>query len=90
MGHCNKALKYVGFQVLTAASMKSIAFREVALCSLVEVDRRFRGAYCLHHQGGETVMMEAVRTSETSVFLNEITQRYVSQGCHLQVLTQIS
>jgi hypothetical protein len=25
-------------------------FRDVAPCSLVEVYRRFRGAYCLHHQ----------------------------------------
>jgi hypothetical protein len=24
---------------------------DVAPCSHVEVDRRFRGAYCLHHQG---------------------------------------
>jgi hypothetical protein len=24
---------------------------ELALCSHVEVDRRFRGAYCLHYQG---------------------------------------
>jgi hypothetical protein len=26
-------------------------FWVVAPCSLVEVYRRFRGAYCLHHQG---------------------------------------
>jgi hypothetical protein len=26
-------------------------FWDVAPCSLVEIDRRFRGAYCLHHQG---------------------------------------
>jgi hypothetical protein len=24
---------------------------DVARCSLVETDRRFRGAHCLHHQG---------------------------------------
>jgi hypothetical protein len=35
-------------QVLTAASMKMTAFWDIALCSLVEVDRRFRGAYWLH------------------------------------------
>jgi hypothetical protein len=39
---------FVRFQVLTAASMK-IAFWDIASCSLVEVDRRFRDAYCLHH-----------------------------------------
>jgi hypothetical protein len=31
--------------------LKMTAFWEIAPCSLVEVDRRFRGAYCLHHQG---------------------------------------
>jgi hypothetical protein len=43
----------VGFQVLTAVSMKFRVFWDVAPCSHVEVDRRFRGAYCLHHQGDE-------------------------------------
>jgi hypothetical protein len=31
------------------------AFWDIAPCSLVEVDRRFRGAYCLHYQGDETL-----------------------------------
>jgi hypothetical protein len=39
-------------QALTAASMKIRAFWDVVPCSL-GVDRRFRGAYCLHHQGDE-------------------------------------
>jgi hypothetical protein len=29
------------------------AFWDVTPCSLAGVDRRFRGAYCLHHQGDE-------------------------------------
>jgi hypothetical protein len=32
-------------------SLKMTVFWYVALCSLVEIDRRFRGTYCLHHQG---------------------------------------
>jgi hypothetical protein len=40
-------------QVLTAASMKITIFWDVAPCSLVEVYRRFRGAFCLHYQGDE-------------------------------------
>jgi hypothetical protein len=44
---------YVRFQVLTAASMKFRVFRDVAPCGYVEVDRSFRGAYCLHHQGDD-------------------------------------
>jgi hypothetical protein len=36
----------VSFQVLTAASMKMTLFWDVAPCSLVEIYRRFRRAYC--------------------------------------------
>jgi hypothetical protein len=43
----------VRFQILMAANMKMTAFWDIVPCSLVEVDRRFRGAYCLHHQGDE-------------------------------------
>jgi hypothetical protein len=32
-------------------SMKFIVFWDIAPCSHIEVDRHFRGAYCLHHQG---------------------------------------
>jgi hypothetical protein len=31
--------------------MEVRAFWDMAPCSLVEVDRRFRGSYCLHHKG---------------------------------------
>jgi hypothetical protein len=37
----------VRFQVLTAASTKITAFWDTEPCSPVEVDRRFRDAYCL-------------------------------------------
>jgi hypothetical protein len=56
---------YVRFQVFMAVSMKMTVFWNVAPCSLVEIDRRFRGAYYLHHQGA--LIMEAVNTSEMSV-----------------------
>jgi hypothetical protein len=38
----------VRFQVLVASSPNMTAFRDISSCILVEVDRRFRGAYCLH------------------------------------------
>jgi hypothetical protein len=44
---------HVGFEVLTAASVKMAVFRVVAPCSLLDVYRRFRGACCLHHQGSK-------------------------------------
>jgi hypothetical protein len=40
----------MSFQVAMAASTKITAFWVVALCSFLEVDRRFRGTYCLHNQ----------------------------------------
>jgi hypothetical protein len=61
------------FEVLTA-SMKMTAFWDIVPCSLVEVDRRFRGAYCLHHQ--IALLMEAVCTSEMLVFFKEATEGY--------------
>jgi hypothetical protein len=35
-------------------------FWDVDPCSHVEVDRRFRGAYCLHHQGDEYAAREKI------------------------------
>jgi hypothetical protein len=46
-----KIIYSVRFQVFTAASIKFTVFRDVPPCSHIQVDRRFRGAYCLHHQG---------------------------------------
>jgi hypothetical protein len=41
---------YVRLQVLTASSMKMRVFWDVASYCHVVADRRFRGAYCRHHQ----------------------------------------
>jgi hypothetical protein len=46
-----KTRELVGFEVLTAVSMKMAIFWVVAPCSLVEVYKLFRGPCCLHHQG---------------------------------------
>jgi hypothetical protein len=34
--------------------MKFTVFWDVEPCSHVTVDRRFKGAYCLHHQGDDS------------------------------------
>jgi hypothetical protein len=44
----------VGFEVLTAVSMKMAGFWVVAPCSLVEVYQRYRGPCCHHQQGDVT------------------------------------
>jgi hypothetical protein len=46
----------IRFQVLTAASMKFRVFWDVLQCSQVDVDRRFSGAYCLHHQADDVYL----------------------------------
>jgi hypothetical protein len=56
--------------------MKFRVFWDVAPFSHVEVDRRFRNMYCLHHQG---LPDNAVRTFETSVSFNVTTQRYIPE-----------
>jgi hypothetical protein len=33
--------------------LQTTAFLDIASCTLVEAERRFRGAYCLHLQGKE-------------------------------------
>jgi hypothetical protein len=58
-------------------SMNMTAFWDVALCTLMELDWCFRGAYCLHHQGDEV----AVCTFET-VYFHETAWCYVPQSCH--------
>jgi hypothetical protein len=50
-----------------AASMKMTDFLDIAPCSIVEANRRFRGAFA-------SMMIEAVRTSETSVYFKETTR----------------
>jgi hypothetical protein len=47
----SEQMKPVRFQALTAASMKKTAFWDTAPCSLTQLDRRFRCAECLQHQG---------------------------------------
>jgi hypothetical protein len=68
----------VGFQVLTASNMKMRAFCDIAPYNLAEVDRRFRG---LHHQD---LIMEAVRTSQTTVYFEETKRPHIPEGYCLQ------
>jgi hypothetical protein len=60
----------VRFQVLTAASMKIRAFWNIAPCSLVGVDRCFTVITI-------ALVMEAVRTSEPTVYYNVTTRRNI-------------
>jgi hypothetical protein len=52
--------------------LKMRVFWDVVPCSHVGVDRRFRGAYCLHHQG-----------PETSINFSVTTWHYIPEDSHL-------
>jgi hypothetical protein len=45
--------------------MKMAVFWVVAPCSLVEVRQRFRGLYCLHHQGDDSRNVDKLRSVYT-------------------------
>jgi hypothetical protein len=42
---------------------------DVAPCSLVEIDRRFRGVYCLHHQGAISTRLHGATSQKTVIFI---------------------
>jgi hypothetical protein len=49
--------------------MKMAVFWDVAPCSLVEIGQRFRGAYCLHHQGDEYQTARRNISQKTVIFV---------------------
>jgi hypothetical protein len=54
------------------------------MCTLVEVHRRFIGitVSIITAMKAITLMMEAVNTSETLMYLHKTTQRSTPEGCH--------
>jgi hypothetical protein len=63
----------VRFQVLTASSMKIRAFWDIAPCSLVGIDLRFRSAYCLHHHGDIIFLSISLLSWESQISYTIIT-----------------
>jgi hypothetical protein len=54
--------------------------------SICEISGSHGGEYEDDSFMGYTLMMETVRTCETSVFFNEITLRCIAEGCQRQLL----
>jgi hypothetical protein len=56
-----------------------IVFSNVARCSKVDVDRRFRGTYCLPHHGGNTNMGDALTCGVRATLapLNVVSYNYI-------------
>jgi hypothetical protein len=82
------AVKVQHKMVKRKASVNKKVFWGLAPCCIVDVHRCFRDSYCRHHQsddGGSTKlwnfreMMEAVHTSETSVYFHETTRHYIPE-----------
>jgi hypothetical protein len=63
---------WIYFQTYLQLKFRIVSW-DVLSCKII-VDRRFIGTCCLHHQGS-SLMMEAVRTYETSVD-NHFTRQY--------------
>jgi hypothetical protein len=61
-----------------ATSVKMAVFWDVAPCSLVEIDRSFRGTYC------PELMMGALSSSETSMNFYQTVLRNIPEDGHLQ------
>jgi hypothetical protein len=57
-------------------TMNTAVFWVTATYSLVEVDRRYKSPYCLHHQG------DGLITSEKSANFYQNTRRNTGVGCH--------
>jgi hypothetical protein len=60
----------VRFQVLTGASMKMNVSWDIAPCSPVEIDGRFRGAYCLNRQVDVSYTGEDSVASSCDILMN--------------------
>jgi hypothetical protein len=64
--------------------MKMAVVWHFASCSLVEIDRRFRDAYCRHQI--ITLTLGAVTTSGTLISLHQTTLRNIPHDGHLHTL----
>jgi hypothetical protein len=74
-----KKIGLKGRQIISLLGAPHVSFRPcIALCSLVEVDRHFIGAFCHHH----SLIMETVCTSEMSLSLSETVWHYILEGYH--------
>jgi hypothetical protein len=82
-------------------SMKMAVFWDVAPCGLVDIDRRFRGAYCLHHHhhldnAGQlpplkrrsvfTRQHDTISQKTASLILVAMRTRNLTQSTHFHIL----
>jgi hypothetical protein len=77
----------VRFQVLTATSMKTAVFWDVAPCSLVDIDdvSEVLAVSIIRVMSLVALVIETVSTSETSVNIYQASRRNVPEDNHLRV-----
>jgi hypothetical protein len=87
---------YTGFEVSTSVVMKSVSFWDITPCSPLSVNRRFGGTYhllaCwfLAELIPSTLKMKAIFSSETSVYTQHTTRRYIPEADTLKSNTVFS
>jgi hypothetical protein len=55
-------------EVLTATAMNMAIFWNTATCSLLNIDRRFTKAYCLHMQGDHRIRLHSAASQKPAIF----------------------
>jgi hypothetical protein len=65
--------------------MKITFFRDIAQCSFVEVDRHFRGVYCLHRQVVNVASSSNVREATMFMLLVVRNEKYINTRDSLQL-----
>jgi hypothetical protein len=55
---CGVQFRFMRFQCFTTGNMNMTDLWDKAPCSLVGVDRCFRGIYCFHHQGDSCLILQ--------------------------------
>jgi hypothetical protein len=68
--------------------MNMAAFWDIAPCRLVRIDRRFRGAYFIQHQGDPETSVSNDQTARCSITEdgNLYTRRRENLKSHLQIM----
>jgi hypothetical protein len=81
---CLRNIRDVGFEVLTAVTMKNAAFWDVAPCRSCEMLLPAH-AGCSSLADFSTLKMEALHSSETSVHFTEFTRHHIPEYDILQI-----
>lgn len=80
----------MGFQILTAASMKTAVIWAVGLCGLIETCRHSKDACCILHEGDHrrSIRLHEAILKKTFIFINTVmfkTQAWKDRKIHKRI-----